>query len=115
VVGYPLADPMINLLFTVMILRIVWDAAKSVLTWLLDGVDPKVGDEIKHAARHVQGVEDVSEVRVRWLGHRLHAELNIAVRPELSVERGYGIATMVGRHTSHRSLDRFLPEAPSYR
>jgi cation diffusion facilitator family transporter len=107
--GYPLADPVIGLLITVMILRIVWDAAKSVFTRLLDGVDPKVVDEIKHAARHVQGVEDVSEVRVRWLGHRLHAELNIAVRPELSVEQGHDIATKV-RHELLHEL-RYLSNA----
>src|SRR5215217_2978717 len=107
--GYPLADPVIGLLITVMILRIVWDAAKSVFTRLLDGVDPKVVDEIKQAAGHVPGVDDVSEVRVRWLGHRLHAELNVAVRPELSVEQGHDIATKV-RHELLHEL-RYLSNA----
>src|SRR5215208_6096905 len=46
--GYPLADPVIGLLITVMILRIVWEAARSVFTRLLDGVDPEVIDEINH-------------------------------------------------------------------
>src|SRR5215216_566967 len=107
--GYPLADPVIGLFITVMILRIVWDAAKSVFTRLLDGVDPKVGDEIKDTAGHVEGVEDVSEVRVRWLGHRLHAELNVAVRPELSVEQGHDIAIKV-RHDLLHEL-RYLSNA----
>lgn len=107
--GYPLADPVIGLLITVLILRIVWDAAKSVFTRLLDGVDPKVVDEIKHAARHVKDVEDVSEVRVRWLGHRLHAELNIAVKADLSVEQGHDIANKV-RHELLHEL-RYLSNA----
>jgi len=107
--GYPLADPIVGLLITLMILRIVWDAAKSVFTRLLDGVDPEVVDEIRHAAGQVEGVEDVSEVRVRWLGHRLHAELNLAVSPTLSIEQGHDIATKV-RHELLHEL-RYLSNA----
>jgi len=77
--GFPLADPVIGIIITIAILKIVWDAAKSVFTRLLDGVDPEVIDEIKHAISHIKGVQDISEIRVRWLGHRLHAEVNVAV------------------------------------
>jgi divalent metal cation (Fe/Co/Zn/Cd) transporter len=45
-------------------------------------------------------VEDVSEVRARWLGHRLHAEVNVAVEPDLSVAEGHAIA----REVNHRLL-----------
>src|SRR5215203_2971425 len=72
--GYPLADPIVGLLIAVAILVIVWRSGKAVFTRLLDGVDPEVTEEIRHAASHVSGVEEVSEVRARWLGHRLHAE-----------------------------------------
>jgi divalent metal cation (Fe/Co/Zn/Cd) transporter len=54
-----------------------------------------VVDEIRHAIDHVEGVKDVSEVRVRWLGHRLLAEVNIAVESHLSVEQGHAIAVNV--------------------
>jgi divalent metal cation (Fe/Co/Zn/Cd) transporter len=27
---------------------------------------------------HTEGVKDVTEVRVRWIGHRLYAEVNVA-------------------------------------
>lgn len=95
--GYPLSDPIIGLLITAAILRIVWDAGKIVLSRMLDGVDPGVVDEILQEVSRVNGVKEVSEVRVRWLGHRLHAEVNIAVDPELSVEEGHAIAVEV-RH-----------------
>jgi cation diffusion facilitator family transporter len=107
--GYPLADPIVGLLITVAVLRIVWASAKSVFARLLDGVDPDVVDEIKHAAGHVSGVEDISEVRVRWVGHRLHAELNIAVSPSLSVEEGHDLANKV-RHGLLHHL-RYLSNA----
>ena len=99
--GYPLADPIVGLLITAAIFRIVWEAGKAVFTRLLDGVDPEVIDEIKHAVNHTQGVSDITEVRVRWLGHRLHAELNIAVSPELSVEKGHEIAKEVQHQLLH--------------
>jgi cation diffusion facilitator family transporter len=107
--GYPLADPIVGLLITVAILRIVWESGKAVFTRLLDGIDPEVIDEIKHAVNHTQGVQDVTEVRVRWLGHRLHAEVNIAVSPEFSVEKGHEIAKEVQHQLLHHL--RYLSNA----
>ncbi len=99
--GFPLADPIVGLLITLAILGIVWDSAKAVFTRLLDGVDPEVVNEISHTVNHVPAVQGLSEVRVRWLGHRLHAELNIAVSPELSVEKGHEIAKDVRHQLLH--------------
>lgn len=100
--GYPLADPIIGMLMTILILKIVWESAQSVFTRLLDGVEPEVIDEIKEAATHTSGIEDVSDVRVRWLGHRLHAELNIAVNPELSVSGGHELALKTQHELLHK-------------
>jgi cation diffusion facilitator family transporter len=107
--GYPLADPIVGLLITIAILRIVWESGKSIFTRMLDGVDPEIVDEIRHAVNHSRGVEGVSEVRVRWIGHRLQAELNVAVSPELSVENGHEIAKEV-RHRLLHEL-RYLSNA----
>jgi cation diffusion facilitator family transporter len=98
--GFPLADPIVGLLITIAILWIVWDSGKAVFTRLLDGVDSDVVDEIRHEVGHINGVEDVAEIRVRWLGHRLHAEINIAVDSHLSVEKGHEIA----REARHQLL-----------
>ncbi|MGB9938820.1 cation diffusion facilitator family transporter [Methanosarcina sp.] len=101
--GYPLADPLVGLLITIAILRIVWDAGKSVFSRMLDGVEPDIVDEIHQVVNKIEGVRDVTEVRVRWLGHRLYAEVNIAVDPLLSVEEGHAIAVEV-RHGMMHSL-----------
>jgi cation diffusion facilitator family transporter len=107
--GYPVADPVIGLFITVVILRIVWQSGRSILARLLDEVDPEIYDEIKQAFNQTPEVEDISEVRIRWAGHRLQAELNIAVNPELSVEKGHEIA----REVRHRLLHqlRYLSQA----
>lgn len=99
--GYPLADPIIGLVITVAILRVVWDAGKSVVIRMIDGIDPTIPDEIRDGAAHADGVREVTEVRVRWLGHRLRAEVNIAVDPSLSVEAGHAIAKDVRHHLLH--------------
>ncbi len=105
--GYPLADPIVGLLIAAAILVIVWQSGKTVFIRMLDGVDPEVIDEIRHAAAGVEGVVDVAEVRARWLGHRLRAEVNVAVAPEISVEEGHSIAREVNHQLLHhlRYLD----------
>jgi cation diffusion facilitator family transporter len=96
--GYPLADPVIGILITVAILRVVWEAGAQVLTRIVDGVDPSISEEIKGWAMHIPSVREVSEVRVRWIGHRIRAEVNIAVEPGLTVEAGHAIAKEVRHH-----------------
>src|SRR2546430_8989494 len=76
--GYPLADPIIGLLITAAILVIVWRSAQEVISRALDGVDLETLSEVQHAASHVAGVREVTEVRARWLGHQLLAEVKIA-------------------------------------
>jgi len=99
--GYPLADPIIGLLITVAILRIVWEAGKSVFSRMLDGVDPQIVDDIRQVVGQVKEVKDITEVRVRWLGHRLYAEVNIAVESGLSVKEGHEIAVNVRHRMLH--------------
>lgn len=99
--GYPLADPIVGLVITVAILGIVWQSGKAVFTRLLDGVEPEIVDGIRAAAGDVIGVEDVAEVRARWSGHDLHAEVNIAVAPELSVAEGHAVAREVNLRLLH--------------
>lgn len=99
--GYPLADPLVGLCITIAILGIVVQSAKAIFTRLLDGVEPAVLDEIKHAAYHVAGVREITEVRARWTGHRLYAEVNIAVGSGLAVAEGHAIAKEVRHQLLH--------------
>ena len=102
--GYPLADPIIGLLITAAIFGIVIQSGKSIFFRMLDGAEPRIIDELRHAAEHVPQVREVTEVRARWLGHRLHAELNVAVDPELTIAQAHAIAAEV-RHQLLHHLD----------
>jgi cation diffusion facilitator family transporter len=99
--GYPLADPIIGLVITVAILGVVWGSVKLVFFRMLDGVEPDVIDQIRAAAGAVDGVAGVTEVRARWLGHRLRAEVNILVRSDLTVNAAHQIAKSVEHQLEH--------------
>jgi divalent metal cation (Fe/Co/Zn/Cd) transporter len=45
----------------------------------MDAVDPALVDEIEHLIGHVDGVERVDALRVRWVGHELHAEMAVVL------------------------------------
>ncbi len=107
--GFPLADPIIGLIITVAIFWIAWESAATVFIHLVDGVDPSITEEIRHAAVHVGGVEENTDVKVRWMGHRLHAEVNITVGSSLTVERGHAIAREFRHELLHHL--RFLSDA----
>lgn len=107
--GYAKADPIVGLIITIAILGIVWQSVKTVLARMLDGVEPEVIDEVRHAAAHVQGVDSLTDVRARWIGHRLHAELSIAVASDLTVEASHQVAKEVEHQLRHHL--KFLSRA----
>ena len=99
--GYPLADPIVGLLISMAIFVLVWQSARSVMVRMLDGVDSDTLEAITHAASHVPHVEEVTDVRARWIGHRLHAELSVTVAESLSVGEGHEIAREVRHQLLH--------------
>jgi cation diffusion facilitator family transporter len=91
--GYPLADPIVGLLITIAIFGIVWQSARAVITRSLDGAEPSVTTEIRHAAEHVPGIGRVVDAKARWIGHQLHADVAIDVDDTLTLPAARGIAS----------------------
>ncbi len=100
--GAPLADPIAGLVITAAIFRMAFQSGKLVMSRMLDGVEPGLVDEARRVLSSTGGVEEVTEVRIRWLGHRLLAEANVTVAPDLSVASGHHIA----EEAHHRLMDR---------
>lgn len=93
--GFPLADPIIGLLISVTIFKIVRDSVKTVFLRLLDGVEPEYIEEIKHSLSHVKEIREVLNIKARWSGHLLSAEVYLKVDSHLSFRDVYGIIEKV--------------------
>ncbi|MGW2692264.1 cation diffusion facilitator family transporter [Streptomyces sp. NPDC001296] len=90
--GWRAADPVVGLAITAAIVLVLRDAAREVFRRLLDAVDPALVDRAERALRQVPGVLGVGELRLRWIGHRLRAEVAVVVDGEVSVRRAHDIA-----------------------
>lgn len=99
--GFPLADPIIGLAITAAILFVLRDAAKEVFARLMDAVDPAVVDLAERTAADTTGVNAVGQVRMRWIGHTLRAELSVTVDASLTVEEAHRIAHDVEHRLVH--------------
>ncbi|NKQ52693.1 cation transporter [Amycolatopsis sp. K13G38] len=99
--GLPLADPVIGLVITVLIVFVLRDAAREVFRRLLDAVDPAMVELAERVAAAAPGVRGAGAVRMRWIGHSLRAELSVALDPALTVEQAHRIAHDVEHRLLH--------------
>ncbi|MFF2852216.1 cation diffusion facilitator family transporter [Streptomyces sp. NPDC058001] len=90
--GWRLADPVVGLAITAAILFVLRDAAREVFRRIMDAVDPALVDTAERALEEVEGVRAVGELRLRWIGHRLRAEVSVVVDGDLSVRAAHRVA-----------------------
>lgn len=98
--GFPQADPLVGIGITIAILLILKDAARQIWYRLMDAVDPAILQRVEAAARGADGVQDISDLRARWVGHNLHAEMLVVADPTLSL----GAAHRVAESARHEML-----------
>jgi cation diffusion facilitator family transporter len=96
--GWWWADPVVGLLITVAILGVLRSAVSQVGARLMDAVDPGTVDQAMAAIRSVEGVRGVNDLRLRWIGHGLRAEADVAVDPGLTLGEGHDVAHHVEQH-----------------
>lgn len=101
--GFPL--PIVGLLITAAILAVLRTAARDVFRRLLDGVDPAMVDAAEQALAARPGVQAVRSVRMRWIGHRLHADAELDVDPALDLAQAHRIA-----HDAEHELTHTVPK-----
>ncbi|WP_410610959.1 cation diffusion facilitator family transporter [Amycolatopsis sp. lyj-109] len=99
--GFPAADPIVGLVITVAILFVLRHAAKAVFRRLLDAVDPASVELAERTARDVGGVLGTRDLRMRWIGHHLRAELAVTVAADLTVEAAHALAHEVEHRLLH--------------
>ena len=102
--GWRPADAVVGLLITVAIVGVLRSALRQVGARLLDAVDPGLVDEVDTVVRHVPGILGVEEVRLRWIGHTLRAEIDATVDGALSLVEAHDAA-----HRAEAALVGALP------
>ena len=113
--GWTWADPVIGLVITVAILGVLRSAARQVFARLMDAVDPALVDQIEHVVSHTDGVRRVEAVKVRWIGHSLHAEAEILLDPAATLAQAHTIAHEAEHdllHAVHRLTSALVHAGP---
>ena len=107
-VGFPLADPVVGLIITLAILAILRNAVRDIFRRLMDGVDPELVDAAEAALAAEPGVKAVRSVKMRWIGHRLHADAELDIDPTTSLTDAHRIA-----HEAEHTLTHAVPKLSS--
>jgi cation diffusion facilitator family transporter len=105
--GYPLADPLVGLLITAVILVVLKQATGQMLGRLMDAVEPELVEQVETTAASVPEVQSVDRLRLRWLGHALEASMAITVDCDMTVSQGHRVSEEVRHRLLHevRRLD----------
>jgi cation diffusion facilitator family transporter len=106
--GFPLADPIIGLVITVAILAVLRTAVRDIFRRLMDAVDPTFIDSAEAALAAEPGVTGVRSVKMRWIGHTLHADAELDIDPATSLSEAHRIA-----HGAEHTLTHAVPKLTS--
>lgn len=101
--GYPIVDPIVGILIGIAILFITWDATKTMWYRLMDAIEPEHLARVEDVVHHQEDIKELRWLRMRWVGHRLHADLGIAVDPNLTTIESHHIAEHL-RHDLYHAL-----------
>ena len=99
--GFPLADPIVGLIITALIFSIVFEVGKDLIPRIVGKADADEIEEIRSAAKKIEGVEGVGGIKLQWLGHRCFADLCISVSPLISVSEAHRITEGVRHELLH--------------
>lgn len=100
--GFWWADPLMGFIIGFAILVIVRDAAREMWRRLMDAMDPQLIDKMEQTTVQIEGVQGVHDVRARWVGHRIHAEVHIVVDCDLPLAQSHDIAEQVRHALFHK-------------
>jgi cation diffusion facilitator family transporter len=113
--GFPLADPIVGLVISAVIIVLLTGTVRSIGRRLMDGIEPELVQRARHAIEDTPGVVHVEDLRLRWLGHRLNGPATIVVASESLVE-AEAIAHEVEHELGHAlpSLDDLVVRVASH-
>ncbi|MDQ1249695.1 MAG: hypothetical protein QG597_4071 [Actinomycetota bacterium] len=96
------------MLITVAILAVLRTAARDVFRRLLDAIDPALVAAAETTLAAEPGVTAVRSVKMRWIGHRIHADAELDIDPSTSLTNAHQIA-----HDAEHALTHAIPKLSS--
>ena len=98
----------IALVIAAAIVAVLVVAARDVFGRLLDRVDEGMVEHAHAVLAARPGVRAVRRVRMRWIGHRLAADIELDVDPDLSLTAAHALA-----HDAEHQLAHAIPKLDS--
>lgn len=93
ILGFSFMDPLAGIVVGIMIIKTGIEIYIEAVNDLMDTAPPKdVINKFKKNILTVDGVEEISSIKVRKYGSKLIVDLKIGVNPSLTVEKGHSIA-----------------------
>lgn len=103
--GFPIMDPIAGLVIAMLILKVAYDIFKDSIAKMLD---TSVGKDFERSVRKFieeqPDVRHIDVLRTRQFGNRIYADLEIAVRRDMSLVEAHNIAENV-----HRNVEKEFP------
>ncbi|MFC8503960.1 cation diffusion facilitator family transporter [Pedococcus sp. NPDC057267] len=93
--GWRWADPAVGLGITLAILLVLRTAAREVFRRLMDGVEPELTASAEAAVTGTHGVLGLRRLRLRWIGHEVHADVSVVVDAALTLTQAHRLAEAV--------------------
>lgn len=106
--GWDAADPIVGLLITVTILAVLRTAMRDIFRRLMDAVDPAMVDAAESSLKAIPGVVTVRRVRMRWIGHEIHADADLDIDSNTSLAEAHRLA-----HSAEHELTHAVPKLAS--
>lgn len=114
--GMPVLDPIVGIGIGLAILGVLRRAATDIYRRLMDSIEPELPERLEAGLAAHGEICSVDRVRMRWIGHELHADAEVTVDATLTVAAGHAILERVRHellHDIHRLADVHLHANPT--
>lgn len=103
--GMPFMDPVASIIICLLILKVAFDISRDAVYKMLDtSCDNAFEQRLRTFIENQDGVGRIDLLRTRQFGNRIYVDLEIAVKPDISLRDAHGIAERV-----HSAVEQEFP------
>jgi cation diffusion facilitator family transporter len=88
-------DPLAAFVVGLIILKTAWDIFRESTHRLTDGFDQDLLEQLRHTISDISGVEEISDIKARYLGSSVLVDVVIHVNPDLNVVESHSITEKI--------------------